>query len=40
MMLMCSDFLYKNMGSHLNYPNKFIKAYVEGTYLNCLDLFI
>ena len=25
------------MGTHLNYLNKFIKAYVMGTHLNCID---
>ena len=26
------------MGTHLNYHDRFIKAYVVGTHLNCLDL--
>ena len=25
------------MGTHLNYHDRFIKAYVVGTHLNCLD---
>ena len=26
------------VGTHLNYFDKFVKVYVSGTHLNCLDL--
>ena len=38
---MCSMFLIEAyiVGTHLNYHDRFIKAYyVVGTHLNCLDL--
>ena len=28
------------MGTHLNYLNKFKKAYVVGTHLNCLNIWL